>query len=49
LSYRPTLSIPSYQITETLHIGAKTLVYRDYREQTTVDAMALRLLAKPIS
>jgi predicted ATPase/C4-dicarboxylate-specific signal transduction histidine kinase len=27
------LSIPGYQITETIHIGSKTQVYRGYREQ----------------
>jgi predicted ATPase/signal transduction histidine kinase len=27
------LSIPGYQITETIHTGTKTLVYRGYREQ----------------
>ncbi len=27
------LSIPGYQITEVLHTGARTLVYRGYREQ----------------
>jgi hypothetical protein len=27
------LSLPGYRITEELHAGAKTLIYRGYREQ----------------
>ncbi|MBK7000266.1 MAG: AAA family ATPase [Rhodoferax sp.] len=40
------LSLPGYQITEELHRGAKTLVYRGYREQDNLPVILKTLTAE---